>query len=147
MRSSGGQGRRKNEEKKRRVLKVTGTVISGVGESGTFLAIPWVNNQIAEKLRFSPYCGTLNIDVHDPGVQKALKKRCDEKILPEEEGFCDALVCRGMFAGEYPCGIILPLVPHYPENVLEIVAPVHLKRALKIEDGDGVEVEIYPEKI
>jgi riboflavin kinase len=131
---------------KKKALKVTGTVVSGVGESGTFLAIPWVNKQIAEKLHFSPYCGTLNIDVRDPGVQKEIKKRCGERILPEEEGFCDALVCGGMIAGKYPCGIILPLVPNYPDNVLEIVAAVHLKKALRIEDGDGVEMEIYPEQ-
>jgi riboflavin kinase, archaea type len=126
-----------------RSLKVTGTVVSGLGESGSFLAIPWVNSQIVEKLCFSPFCGTLNIDVHDPHVQETLKNCCSNRILPQESGFCDALVVDGMIAGRYPCGVILPLVEHYPDCILEIVAPVHLKEALELRDGDGIEVEIY----
>jgi riboflavin kinase, archaea type len=131
--------RRKGES-----LKVSGTVVAGLGESASFLAIPWVNSQVVRILGFSPYCGTLNIDVQDPEIQKILKKLCDERILPEKEGFCDGLVCGGTIAGRYPCGVILPLVPGYPENILEVVAPVHLKEALQIEDGDGVEVELFP---
>ena len=129
--------------KRRRGLRVAGTVVTGLGESASFLVIPWVNGQIVKKLGFAPYCGTLNIDVHDPEIQKTLKERCRERILPETEGFCDALVCGGVIAGRHPCGVILPLVPGYPEHILEIVAPVHLKETLKIEDGDGVEVELF----
>jgi len=129
--------------KERKPLTVVGTVVRGAGESSNFLSIPWVNAQLVEKLGFSPYSGTLNIDVHDPKVQETLKQFCGERVLPEEEGFCDALLCSGMIAGQHPCGIVLPFVPGYPECILEIVAPVHLKKTLMIEDGDGVEVEIY----
>jgi riboflavin kinase len=128
----------------RRGLKVTGTVVTGLGESGSFLAIPWVKNQLKKALGFSPYCGTLNIDVHDPKIQKALKRSCEKRILPEEEGFCDALVCGGTIAGRLSCGVILPLVPHYSDTILELVAPVHLKEALSIDDGDEIEVELFP---
>ncbi len=131
----------KGEKKKR--MKVTGAVVSGVGESASFLTIPWVNNQITQMVRFSPYSGTLNVDVADAGIQKRLKRHGTDKILPEEKGFCEALIFRGRVAGRYPCGVILPLVQGYPSSILEIVAPVHLKDALSMKDGDGIEVEIY----
>ncbi len=131
------------QRKERRSLKLTGTVVTGLGQSASFLSIPWVSGQLAEKLNFSPYLGTLNIDVHGSSIQKALKRLGKEKIVPAEEGFCDALVFRGMVAGRYPCGVILPLVPGYPQSILEIVAPVHLKQALGVNDGDGIELEVY----
>jgi riboflavin kinase len=131
------------QRRNRRSLKLTGTVVRGLGESASFLSIPWVANQITSMLNFSAYPGTLNIDVHSPGVQKTLKRHGTERIVPAEEGFCDALVFKGTVAGRYPCGVILPLVPGYPASILEIVAPVHLKQALGAADGDGVELEIY----
>ena len=131
------------QRRERRSLKLTGTVVSGLGQSASFLSIPWVSGQLAEKLNFTPYLGTLNIDVHASRIQKVLKRFGKERIVPAEEGFCDALVFRGTIAGRYPCGVILPLVPGYPPSILEIVAPVHLKRALGVDDGDGIEFEVY----
>ncbi len=126
-----------------RSLKLTGTVVSGLGQSASFLAIPWVSGQLVSRLNFSPYLGTLNIDVHYPRIQKVLKRLGKERIVPAEEGFCDALVFGGTIAGRYPCGVILPLVPGYPASILEVVAPVHLKKALGVSDGDGIEFVIY----
>jgi riboflavin kinase, archaea type len=131
-------------QRKGESLKISGAVVAGLGESASFLAIPWVNSQVLGILGFSPYLGTLNINVRDPEVQRILKVRCSGRILPEAEGFCEGLVCGGTIAGRYPCGVILPLVPDYPANILEIVAPVHLKEGLKIEDGDVVEIELFP---
>ncbi len=123
-------------------MKITGTVVSGLGESGSFLAIPWVCEQLVEKLSFSPYCGTLNIDVQDAKIQEGLKRRRADRIVSPEKGFCDALLFKGMIADRYPCGVIIPLVPDYPGNILEIVASVHLKEALPVKDGDGIEVDL-----
>lgn len=127
----------------RKGFKVTGTVVSGLGESASFLSLQWVNDQIVEKLSFSPYCGTLNIDIGGSMIQKKLKEHAKERIIPVEKEFCEALIFNAMIIGEYRCGVILPLVSNYPGNILEIVAPVHLKQALAINDGAKIEVEIY----
>ncbi|MGD0230578.1 MAG: DUF120 domain-containing protein [Syntrophorhabdales bacterium] len=123
-------------------IKVSGTVVKGLGVSASFLSIPWVENQIVEKLGFSPYFGTLNIDVQDSNIQEALKALPAKRIISAEQGFCDALVFEGTVGG-YPCGVILPLVPDYPGAILEIVAPVHLKKTLGLTDGDGIEVLLH----
>ncbi|MBP1748990.1 MAG: riboflavin kinase [Deltaproteobacteria bacterium] len=127
----------------RRGLKVTGTVMSGLGESASFLSLKWVNDQVVEKLSFSPYCGTLNIDIGESTIQKKLKEHAEKRIIPVEKEFCEALIFDAMITGGHRCGVILPLVPDYPVNVLEIVAPVHLKQALAIDDGAKIELEVY----
>ncbi len=124
-------------------MKIKGKIVTGLGESGKFLAIDWVNRAVCEKFTFSPYCGTLNIEVKDPSVQRDLVRMGSERIASPEAGFCDALTYRGRINGRYDCGVIIPLVPNYPEQILEIVAPVHLKNALNLKDGDEVELELY----
>ena len=54
-------------------MRIKGKIVKGVGESASFLSIPWVNRQMWEKLRFQPHGGTLNIAVDDPEIQRALK--------------------------------------------------------------------------
>jgi riboflavin kinase, archaea type len=123
-------------------VKIKGKVVTGLGESGKFLAIHWVNRAVCEQFEFTPFCGTLNIDVQDPVIQRQLKQLGSDRITSCEEGFCDALTYRGRINGRYECGVIIPLVPNYPEQILEIVAPVHLKDALGIHDGDEVELDL-----
>jgi len=49
------------------------------------------------------------------------------------------LPCR---VGETKCGIVVPGRTHYPEDIVEIVAPVGLRETLGIGDGDELEVEV-----
>ena len=123
-------------------MKVKGKVVTGLGESGKFLAIDWVNQQVSDTFKFTPFCGTLNIDVEDPSIQRKLIQRDAGRIVAPDPGFCDAVIARGRINGRYECGVIIPLVPNYPENILEIVAPVQLKDAFGIDDGDEVELEL-----
>lgn len=124
-------------------MKITGKIVKGVGESASFLSIPWVNRQMGEKLRFQPYEGTLNIVVDDPEVQRSLKTLGGDRLCSEAEGFCDALIFRGIIANKFECGIVLPLVPNYDDCLLEIIAPVHLKDSLGLNNGDEVTLELY----
>ncbi len=123
-------------------MKIKGKVVTGLGESGKFLAIEWVHKAVCEKFAFTPFCGTLNIDVQDAAIQRNLLRSGTDKIISCEEGFCDAVTYRGRINGQYDCGVIIPLVPNYPDKILEIVAPLHLKDALGINDGDEIELEL-----
>jgi riboflavin kinase, archaea type len=123
-------------------MKIKGKIVKGLGESGKFLAVDWVNQAVREAFRFTPFCGTLNIDVADPSIQRKLIQRDAGRIAAPDPGFCDAIMARGRINGRYDCGVIIPLVPNYPEHILEIVAPVQLKEALGVADGDEVELEL-----
>ena len=40
------------------------------------------------------------------------------------------------------CGIVVPIVENYPEDVLEVIAPLNLREKFKLDDGDMVDVQI-----
>ena len=123
-------------------MKVKGKVVKGLGESGKFLAIDWVDKQLCEKFGFSPFPGTLNIEVDDAGVQEMLKEKGTERLIHQSEGFCDAILLKALVSGKHECGVVIPLVPGYDGRLLEIVAPVHLKQALGINDGDEITLDL-----
>lgn len=123
-------------------MRIKGTIVKGIGESAHFLSVPWVDRQMAQKLPFQPYQGTLNIKVDDPEIQRTLKRLGGDRLCSEVQGFCDALIFRGTVADRYDCGVVLPLVPNYDECLLEILAPVHLKDSLGLRDGDEITLDL-----
>ncbi|MGQ9624643.1 MAG: DUF120 domain-containing protein [Candidatus Bathycorpusculaceae bacterium] len=127
-------------------LRLTGTVTSGSREGAKFVKLSWVKNQIAEKLGFNPYPGTLNIKLHEDSVKT---KRIMMKAKPIEispaASFCRGKCYRASLESYVECAIVVPEVPNYPEDVLEIVAPVNLRKEFELNDGDKIEVEILVE--
>jgi riboflavin kinase len=124
------------------MLLVKGKVFSGSGESARFIEIPWVRKQIAEKLGFIPYPGTLNIKLAE-GIanSKLLKKAKAIEILPTE-GFCRGRCFNACFMDTLKCAIVIPEVENYPENILEVIAAINLREKFKLKDGDIVDVKI-----
>lgn len=116
-------------------IELTGTVFSGDGDGKKFMELPWVKRQITEKLGFTPYPGTLNLKLTKETAKhrKLLEKASAEKVLPAE-GYCDGLLFKA-FIGIVQCAIIIPQVAGYPNDLLEVIAPVYLRQALQLEDG------------
>ncbi len=127
------------------MLRVKGKVFSGSGEGAKFIQLPWAKKQIAEKLGFFPYPGTLNIktteDIHE--LEKLLKKEKTIEILPAK-GFCRGRCFNACFMDTLKCAIVIPEVENYPEDVLEVIAPINLREKFKLKDGDIVDVQITP---
>ncbi|MEM4733089.1 MAG: DUF120 domain-containing protein [Candidatus Bathyarchaeia archaeon] len=123
-------------------IELSGTVFSSRGEGKKFLTLPWVKLQIKQKLGFTPYAGTLNLRLFENSVQhkELLGKVGSIKILPVE-GYCSGKLFEA-FIGKLHCAIVIPEVPGYPRDVLEIIAPFNLREALKLKDGDEVAVTV-----
>ncbi len=117
-----------------------GTVFSGRGEGRKFIDLPWVKGQIKEKLGFAPYLGTLNIHLSKESIKqkRQLENATHFEIYPEK-GFCKGMLIKSVI-DSLDCAIIIPQVPKYPDDVLEVIAPWCLRDRLKIEDGDEVTV-------
>ncbi|MCX5806297.1 MAG: DUF120 domain-containing protein [Proteobacteria bacterium] len=128
-------------------MKIKGKVVKGIGESKGFLSIDWVDQQLKEKLKFQPFYGTLNITIDDAHVQGMLKEKAADRLVHQTEGFCDAVLIKGLINDKYECGVVIPLVKNYDERLLEVVASVHLKQALHVEDGDEVYLDLYIEGV
>jgi riboflavin kinase len=126
-----------------RVLRIKGKVSSGSGEGAKFIQLPWAKKQIAEKLGFIPYPGTLNIkttgDIHK--LEKLLKKEKTIEIL-SAKGFCRGRFFNACFMDALKCAIVIPQVENHPEDVLEVIAPINLRQKFNLKDGDTVDVQI-----
>jgi riboflavin kinase len=123
-------------------IQLTGEVFSGQGGGRKFLTLPWVKQQIKDKLGFTPYEGTLNLKLAGEFVERRnlLGEGTAMKICPST-GYCTGLLFAASVDGE-SCGVVIPRVENYPEDVLEIVAAVNLKKKLKLKNGDAVTVTV-----
>jgi len=123
-------------------LNLKGQVFTGKGEGKKFVTLPWVDQQIREKLGFAPYAGTLNIRLSREGLaQKKLLVKAEHLEIVPEKGYCRGSLIKGKITG-LDCGIITPQVPGYPPDVIEVVAPVFLRQRLGLSDGSEVGVLI-----
>ncbi|MEM3695905.1 MAG: DUF120 domain-containing protein [Candidatus Bathyarchaeia archaeon] len=125
-------------------IQFEGKIFSGSGEAAKFVSLPWVKRQITEKLGFTPYNGTLNLRLNKNGL--ALKRQIMSKvkaikILPPE-GFCQGKLFKAVFMDKMECVVVIPEVNGYPEEVIEIVAPISLREKFQLKDGDKVKVKI-----
>jgi len=124
-------------------LRVKGKVFSGRGEGAKFIELQWARRQIAEKLGFIPYPGTLNLKLAQDDVRfkKLLKKAKSTEISPAK-GFCRGRCFNAYLMDNLKCAIVIPEIVEYPEGIIEVVAPIDLRKKLQLKDDDTVEVKI-----
>jgi riboflavin kinase len=125
-----------------------GAVVSGIGEGKYYMSLPEYKQQFKEILGFEPYPGTLNIRLTHASIP--IRKKIDSMEWTRVKGFSadgrtfgDArcIPCR---IGTISCGIVVPGRTHYPEDIIEVIAPIALRRKLGVEDSDSISVEVGP---
>lgn len=126
-------------------VHITGTVKTGLGEGRYYLSRPGYNQQFLAKLGWTPYAGTLNLEL-DPaeaGKLSLLRRNVVYPIEPfQAEGRTFGGVnCNPAAIGSQACAAILPHRSHYT-TTLEIIAPVRLRDAIPCKDGDRVAVTV-----
>ena len=124
-------------------ITLEGTVITGEGNGKKYMGLPWVKQQVKEKLGYTPYLGTLNLKLTKENVaHRKLLFKAKSTIICPVEGYCVGLLFKAVISG-LECAVVVPQVKGYPENVLEVIAPVNLRNALKLKDGDAVTVSVH----
>jgi CTP-dependent riboflavin kinase len=125
-------------------LTIYGTVISGAGTGSTFISIPWAQQQVEAKLGFPPYPGTLNLQLpHDLAAK--IKRRLQESeghTIDPAPGYFPARCFKASIMHTINGAIVLPQTPDYPPTLLEVIAPIDLRQAFALADGDAVELTI-----
>jgi riboflavin kinase, archaea type len=119
-----------------------GTVFSGRGKGRKFMGYSWVRQQIEAQLGFSPYPGTLNLQLNLASIRRKpqLANAKSYPIVPEEGFYPGALVEAKV--GWTAVAIVLPKVPGYPSDVLELIAPFCLRDRFDLKDGSTVTVTV-----
>ena len=125
---------------------LNGTVVSGIGEGKYYMSLGPYKEQFNTHLGFEPYPGTLNIRLSSSSIP--VRKKIEALDWIRIKGFstdgrtfgdAKCLPCR---IGSISCGIVMPGRTHYPEDIIEVIAPVALRRKLGVEDTDTVTVEV-----
>lgn len=129
-------------------ITLEGIVFTGLGEGAYYISKEQYRKQFIEKLGFDPYPGTLNIKL---ATDYDLKTRSELEAYPaiEVEGFknqdrtygpvkCYPAIIDNKVKG----AIISALRTHYDASVVELIAPVYLRKHLALKDGHKVKVEV-----
>jgi riboflavin kinase len=120
-----------------------GKITTGHGEGAKFLNLLWVKKQIQKKLQFVPYAGTLNLLLSDESLKdKNLLKNAQYIKIEPVEGFCEGIIIPALIKSQ-TCAILIPTIVNYPNDMIEIIAPVNLRYKLKVKDGDELSVYFY----
>ena len=125
---------------------VRGKVASGVGRGSWFMGLDWVKQQICEKLGFEAYKGTLNLKLDDEAnrtIRSFISPRPRISIEPVDSTFAPGKAYKIRVGGKVDGALIIPLIPNYPLNQMEIIAPINLREAFDLQDGDEVTIEIF----
>jgi riboflavin kinase len=123
-------------------LCLKGEIFSGRGEGAKFIELTWAKKQMEQKLGFTLFPGTLNLKLTPENVKngKLLKKEAGFEITPPS-GYCQGKFFKARLNG-VECAVLIPEVPGYPNNVVEVVASANLREKLCLSDGSLVEVEV-----
>lgn len=122
----------------------TGVVCGGVGEAAGFLSIDWVREGLQRAFGFEPWPGTLNLRMEGADWQRWRARLFGHPavVLEPAPGFCPARCFAVRLADRFDAAIVFPEVPGYPDDKLEIVAPLHLRTAMSLQDGDRLRVQV-----
>lgn len=123
-------------------ITLEGKVKSGRGNGKKYVTMPWVKKQINDKLGFNPYPGTLNLELNPPSIslRKILEQKPISIINPKEGCYVGLLYITSI--KKIKSAIVIPKVPSYPDNLLEIIAPVNLRERLQLKNGDSIFISI-----
>ncbi len=130
-------------------VTLEGTVFTGLGEGAYYILKEPYRKQFIEKLGFDPFPGTLNLKLttdYDLETRIELEAYPAIEILgfKNEDRTFGLVKCYPAKIGNKVKGaLIFALRSHYGASVVEIIAPVCLRKQLDLRDGHKVKVEVF----
>ena len=128
----------------------SGTLVSGMGEGKYYMSLEGYRKQFEKKIGYVPFPGTLNIRIVD-----ALSLGNREKIENFRYYFVDRFSDSKRTYGWVKCypviingnekirsDLLILERTHHDNNMLEIIAPVNIKKVLNLRNGDNVKVTL-----
>lgn len=123
-------------------IVLRGKVFSGKGKGKYFVDLPWVRQQLENALGASPYSGTLNLRLTEKDIEnKLVLENAEGIMIVPQVGYYPGMLFKAKI-DSMECAVVIPLVPNYPEDLLEVIAPVYLRGALNLTDGNEVTVTV-----
>jgi len=111
------------------------------------MSLDWVQQTLRETLGFSPYPATLNLKLEseaDMATWKQVQKEVRSLDIPAPDAaFCHARCFPVEIERKHRGAVLLPDVRDYPKDKIEVIAPVRLKEALNVGDGERITLEFF----
>jgi riboflavin kinase, archaea type len=126
------------------VTSLDGVVTSGLGQGAYFMGLPWVRDAVHRLIGFTPYPGTLNVRLDAEMVAVWLRIRDGHAIVlaPPPAEPCGARLFPVVVAPDVEAAVIVPDVTRYGEDLLELIAAVHVRSRLALRDHDSVTLRL-----
>ena|SRR2546425_4590502 len=127
------------------MVRLQGTVASGTGQGAHFMRLEWVRAAVRAAVGFDPYPGTLNLRLGEADTLRRWREaRASAAVLlaPPPTEPCGGRLVPVLVAPDVTAAVVVPDITRYGDDVLELVAPVHLRSRLGLRDGDVLTISV-----
>jgi phosphoglycolate phosphatase len=124
---------------------IEGHLIRGLGQAADFTQIEWVRRQFIDLAGIDPHPGTVNLALGDQANRTRWQRWRDTPghvMPPADAAYCSARCYPVRIEGRLPAAVVLPEIAGYPEDKIEFVAALPVRRHLSLEEGARVRVEL-----
>lgn len=115
-----------------------GKITSGLGQAQHFLSREGYCRQFEARLGYVPFPGTLNILLDEPFPTEA--PSIEIEGFREGDKSFGCCRCYHIKINGIDAAVVRPERSCHPPELIEVIAPVHLRRALRLVDGDSVSI-------
>jgi riboflavin kinase len=130
-------------------LTICGRLFTGLNEGAYYISKAGYRHNLIEKLGFKPYPGTFNLRISKP-IDLQARKELEMTHGITIDGFRNgyrtygSLKCYPALINDKIKGAVIFIQrTHYDSAVVEVIAPVYLRDALKVKDHDLVCLKVY----
>ena len=121
---------------------LNGKVVSGIGEGKYYVKV--YSRKIRESLGFKPYLGTLDLKTNP-----VFKNEFIEQLTPIRiSGFSTktrsfgSITCYMIKINNAKAAIVVPERSHHPKNIIEVIAPVYLRKKFSLKDNSVLRLDL-----
>ncbi|MFX1453015.1 MAG: DUF120 domain-containing protein [Promethearchaeota archaeon] len=135
------------------IIEIEGELFEGMGEGGYYVSHEGYKKQFLKKLDFNDiYPGTLNLKlINEENIQKRKilldKKESGIKIhgFKNKDRTYGDVTCYKCKVNDSIDGALLAIqrTSYHQESVIEIIAPIYLRDALNIKNGDIIRIKVF----
>jgi len=127
---------------------IEGQIVTGLGEGAYYIDV--YSTKLRNALGFKPHLGTLNVKVNNDESRRAVGRMKNSPPLVltgfrhKGRTFGDVICYRVKVNDEIEGAVVIAQRTHHSEDILEVVAPVDIRSALKLCDDDTVRLILVP---
>jgi len=129
-------------------IVIEGQIVTGLGEGAYYIDV--YSTKLRNALGFKPHLGTLNVKVNNDESRRAVGRMKNSPPLVltgfrhKGRTFGDVICYRVKVNDEIEGAVVIAQRTHHSEDILEVVAPVDIRSALKLCDDDTVRLILVP---